>query len=395
MPKKIKFESFKYCFLIAAQTVNPLIPLGVGKPWREFLLSLRFDYKGDVVAVGWEAGIPGIMEFRLDEARFYLRGDSDTYAQRQRTAGMLETEDPIRRANYAHFIDVVMKVAEAAGYAEQARMGESSERLAAERAFHDEWAGGVDVSAIDVRSMNEACTAPEMRYITARLGDLRGKTLLDVGCGLGEASVYFALRGAEVTASDLSPGMLDATCRLASANGVTVNPHLAAAEDMQLPPDVQFDVIYAGNLLHHVDIDATLARLVPHLKPDGVLVTWDPLAYNPVINVYRAKATSVRTADEHPLKWSDIKLFRKYFGDVETRYFWLTTLAIFVIMAVLQRRDPNRERYWKSVVQESEKWRPLYMPLEGLDRVLLFALPPLRLLCWNVVVIARKPRIRR
>ncbi len=62
-------------------------------------------------------------------------------------------------------------------------------RKHAEEVFHDEWAASVDVTKINVRQMNEACTAPEMRCIRQTLGNLRGQTLLDVGCGLGEASV--------------------------------------------------------------------------------------------------------------------------------------------------------------------------------------------------------------
>ncbi|HAH31251.1 MAG TPA: SAM-dependent methyltransferase [Elusimicrobia bacterium] len=246
---------------------------------------------------------------------------------------------------------------------------------------------------IDVRAVNEACTAPEMRYITRRLGNIRGKRLLDVGCGLGEASVYFALLGADVTSCDLSRGMLDAAGRLAGTNGVKVTTHLAAAEDMRLPPEARFDIIYAGNLLHHVDIDRTLSRIKPHLAPGGVMVTWDPLAYNPVINIYRAIATDVRTPDEHPLGVGDLRLFRKHFATVETRYFWLTTLLIFLIMVLAQRRNPNKERFWKVVVREERKWRRLYQPLEKLDRVLLVIFPPLRLLCWNAVVACSIPLI--
>ena len=54
-------------------------------------------------------------------------------------------------------------------------------RKHAEEVFHDEWAAGVDVTKINVRRMNEACTAPEMRCIRSTLGDLKGRTLLDVG----------------------------------------------------------------------------------------------------------------------------------------------------------------------------------------------------------------------
>ena len=123
------------------------------------------------------------------------------------------------------------------------------------------------------------------------------------------------------------------------------------------------------------------------LKP-GILVTWDPLHYNPVINNYRKKATDVRTPDEHPLKWADLKLF-KHFSQVERRYFWLSSLLIFVFMAIVQRRDPNKERYWKSVINESRSWAPIYIPLAIFDRILLSLIPPLRLLCWNVVTFSR------
>jgi hypothetical protein len=58
-------------------------------------------------------------------------------------------------------------------------------------------------------------------------------------------------------------------------------------------------------------------------------------------------------------------------------------------MAVAQRRNPSKERYWKVVIEESEKWAWLYNPLERLDKILLKIFPPLRLLCWNIVVISK------
>lgn len=390
MPKKIKFESFKYRFLIAAQDRGRLSADMEQPLWEDFVRSLEFSYEKGTANISWKVARPGALSVPLDEPRFYLRGDNEQHIARQRETGLMSTEDPIKLKNDAYFKEIVTRVAQSAGYQDSTKNKTTDdERLVKERAFHDAWAGSEDIKNIDVRTANAACTAPEMRYITRRLGDVRGKRLLDVGCGLGEASVYFALLGANVTSSDLSQGMLDVTCRLAQANGVSVTPHVAAAEDMQLLPEAQFDIIYAGNLLHHVDIEQTLTRIKPHLANGGVVVTWDPLAYNPVINVYRAMATNVRTPDEHPLKWTDIQLFRKHFGKVETQYFWLTTLIIFLIMALVQRRNPNKERFWKVVVQEGEKWRWLYLPLERLDRILLKVFPPLRLLCWNVVIVCK------
>jgi len=390
MAKKIKFESFKYRFLIASQGASYQPGSAKHPKWNDFVRGIEFNYEKGVVGIAWGFPNPGRMTVPLDEPRFYFRGDSEKDIARQREAGLMDVEDPIKLKNDIYFKEIVMRVAESAGYKKTNKdQTVHDERIQNEREFHDAWADSEDVEKIDVRASNEACTAPEMRYITHRLGNIKGKRLLDVGCGLGEASVYFAILGADVTSSDLSQGMLDATTRLAQANGVSIKQHLASAEDMQLPPETKFDVIYTGNLLHHVDIEETIIRIKPHLAADGMFVSWDPLAYNPAINVYRSMAIDVRTPDEHPLKWSDIKIFHKHFKTVETRYFWLTTLIIFIIMALAQRRNPNKERFWKVVVQEGDKWDWLYRPLEKLDRLLLTIFPPLRLLCWNVVVVCK------
>ena len=390
MAKKLKFESFKYRFLIAAQDASYQSESASQPNWNDFVRGIDFNHEKGGVGIAWQFPNLGRIAAALDAPRFYLRGDSEIDVARQREAGLMNTEDPIKLKNDIYFREVVIRVAEAAGYNKKDNARSvHNERIQIEREFHDAWADSEDVEKINVRASNEVCTAPEMRFITQRLGNMKGKRLLDVGCGLGEASVYFAILGANVTSSDLSQGMLDATTRLAQANGVSVKQHVASAEDMQLSPDAKFDIIYAGNLLHHVDIEETITRIKPHLANGGVFVTWDPLAYNPAINVYRSMATDVRTPDEHPLKWGDIKLFHKHFRTVETRYFWFTTLIIFVLMALAQRRNPNKERFWKVVVQEGNKWGWLYRPLEKIDRLLLTIFPPLRLLCWNVVMVCK------
>ena len=96
--------------------------------------------------------------------------------------------------------------------------------------------------------------------------------------------------------------------------------------------------------------------------------------------------------DEHPLEYDDLRLFKKHFATVKFRYFWFFTLAIFICMMLLQFRNPNKERLWKSVVDESDRWAWLYKPLAFLDEIVLSVFPPLKLLCWNVVVIARNAK---
>ena len=198
-----------------------------------------------------------------------------------------------------------------------------------------------------------------------------------------------------MTATDISPGMCATAQKLAGLNGVNLRTHVSAVEDLGLPHDRQFDIIYTGNTLHHADIEAMMDQLLPHLKPGGVFVSWDPVAYNPVINLYRALATKVRTPDEHPLRLRDVRAIASRFEQAEVRWFWLTTLLVFIWMAVGQGRSPNKERYWKKVIDEADQWARIYRPLEAIDRKLFQWLPFLRPLSWNVAIVGRRPRPSR
>jgi 2-polyprenyl-3-methyl-5-hydroxy-6-metoxy-1,4-benzoquinol methylase len=403
MPKKILYESAVHQFLWAGQRLRQRLQAaepasaGILAAW---IASLTIENPGPgQVRIAWAGPVAGEHFIALRNARFYTRGDAEAHTKRQTEAGLTYTDDRVEAQNIAFFDGELRTMLGRAAVFPEPELTRhfagapptDAARKHAEEIFHDEWAASVDVRTINVRQMNEACTAPEMRCIRRALGDLSGRTLLDVGCGLGEAAVYFALLGAEVTATDISPGMCDAAGRLAAANGVTISTHVSAAEDLGLPADKKFDVIYTGNTLHHVDLAATMPRLLRHLKSDGMFVSWDPVAYNPVINLYRRRAMQVRTEDEHPLRLADIRAVRAHFRESRTRWFWLSTLLIFCAMAVVQRRDPNKERYWKKVVEEADQWAWLYRPLELLDKVLLL-LPFLRPLCWNVVIVGRGPK---
>ena len=403
MPKKILYESAVHQFLWAGRRLRE--QLAATRPADALRLSgwinaLVIENPGaGAVRVAWRAPTAGEHLIALKQAKFYTRGDAAPHAQKQTEAGLTFTDDRIMAQNLAFFDGELRTVLTRSGFFTEALppghaappAGADAARKHAEEIFHDEWAAGVDVTKINVRQMNEACTAPEMRYIRRTLGDLQGRTLLDVGCGLGEAAVYFALLGAEVTATDISPGMCDAAHRLASANNVKISTHVSAAEDLGLAAGMKFDIIYTGNTLHHVDLAATMPRLLKHLKPGGTFVSWDPVAYNPVINIYRRRAMQVRTEDEHPLRLADIRAVRSHFRASHIRWFWLSTLVIVCAMAVVQRRDPNQERYWKKVIEEPDRWAWLHRPLELFDGMLLL-IPFLRPLCWNIVIVGHGPK---
>lgn len=263
------------------------------------------------------------------------------------------------------------------------------EILRKEQVFHDRWAAAIDVEGIRVADYFEACTAPENRFILQQLGDVRGKYLLDLGCGAGENSVYFAQRGARCVAADYSPGMVEVALKLAESNQVQVEGRVINAMAIDLP-DNTFDIVYASNLLHHIpDPKLALAEMHRVLKPGGKACFWDPLKHNPVINVYRRIATKVRTEDETPLDIGLVNFIRSRFSHTEYDTFWIATLWIFLRFYLIEKVDPNQERYWKKIIIEHDRLQQDYRRLERVDR-LLKQLPLMKRFAWNLAVVATK-----
>lgn len=264
--------------------------------------------------------------------------------------------------------------------------------LRREEVFHDEWAMSENVDDIDVNALFESFVAFENKYILEQLGDLKGKKILDVGAGLGESSVYFALKGAEVYFNDISPKMGEFAEKLAQKHGVKLNYLIAPIEHLELHKDF-FDIIYCANLMHHVpkqDQEMWIKTMSESLKDNGILVTTDPLKYNPAINYYRTKAEEVRTIDEEPLGFDIIALYQRYFKNVQHKEFWLATLWLFISYYFIRRYNPNEIRYWKRIFKEKEEkigwW---FNPLKALDKILL-SIPGIKKLAWNIVIVARK-----
>ena len=263
------------------------------------------------------------------------------------------------------------------------------ELLKSEEDFHDHWAEQINLDEVLVDEFFEASTCPENRHIISQLPPLKGKRTLELGCGAGEASVYMAKQGADAVAGDLSEGMLEVALALAKRHQVSIETLKSSAHSIPVG-DERFDIVYAANLLHHVDVERTLKESHRVLKPDGIFVSWDPLAHNPVINVYRMMATKVRTKNEHPLTMKDLELFEKIFSKVEFKMTWFLSLWIFLKFFLVDRIHPNSERYWKRIVTRHKEIGPLYKRLERADTRLLKTLPFLRRYCWNVVVVAKK-----
>jgi SAM-dependent methyltransferase len=259
-----------------------------------------------------------------------------------------------------------------------------------ETEFHDRWAHDTGLDSIALFEAFEAPTAVENQFILDLLGALDGRRLLDVGAGLGESSVYFALKGARVTTTDISPAMVETALALGRKHGAEMEGFVTTAEGLNVEPD-SFDIVYLANVIHHVhDRAALYAQVLRALKPGGRFVSIDPVAYNPVINQYRRMATEVRTPDETPLTRADATLARSFFPDLQYRHFWILTLLLFIKYAIKDRVHPNQDRYWKRILRETNATLGWWKPLLRLDRMLT-RIPGLRWWAWNIVMYGSKP----
>ncbi len=82
----------------------------------------------------------------------------------------------------------------------------------------------------------------ERRLILDLLGDVRGRRVLDVGCGDGELAVELAKRGAHVAGIDAAPSMIDAAQQRAASAEADVDFRIAPAQEIPFPRE-QFDIV--------------------------------------------------------------------------------------------------------------------------------------------------------
>jgi len=194
-----------------------------------------------------------------------------------------------------------------------------STRLIAEREHHDRQAAErwETLTRDDLRFADAEFLDHEtwIRPAVAAMGPLRGRAVLDYGCGHGMAAVVFARAGADVTAFDLSPGYVAEAEARAKTNGVAVRFAVADAEELPFA-DNSFDAVWGNAILHHLDLRRAGAELQRVLKPGGVAVFCEPWGGNPLLRFARRRLPypgKDRTPDERPLVKADLVPLREFF----------------------------------------------------------------------------------
>jgi SAM-dependent methyltransferase len=242
-------------------------------------------------------------------------------------------------------------------------------RLASEQRFHDHQAAErarvlTHPAALRFRDDEWLDHETWVRPALARLGDVAGQRVLDLGCGHGMAAVVLARRGARVTAVDLSAGYLAEARRRCMANGVDVDLVQAPGESLPFTAD-RFDRIWGNAVLHHLDLRRAGRELRRVMAPGAVAVFCEPWGENPLLDLARhwlSYPGKGRTADERPLRQCDVRLLGQFFPDLQWEGYQLLGMARRVLRrgrlaaglqwcdARLLRRLPALQRYCRYVV---------------------------------------------
>jgi ubiquinone/menaquinone biosynthesis C-methylase UbiE len=109
-----------------------------------------------------------------------------------------------------------------------------------------------------------------MERIEREAALLRGKHLLEIGCGMGYDSLEFLKRGVCVTATDLTPNAVELTRRHFEHEGVQAE-EVRTANALSLPfADNTFDAVWANGVLHATgDTARAIQEARRVLKPGG------------------------------------------------------------------------------------------------------------------------------
>jgi SAM-dependent methyltransferase len=128
--------------------------------------------------------------------------------------------------------------------------------------------------------------------------EIRGKLVLDVGCGTGRFAEVASRWGARVVGIDLSSAAEVAARNLANRKSVTI----FQADIFALPfaPE-SFDFIYSIGVLHHTPDCAQAFKVLPSfLKPGGSIAIW---LYSGYHNWYRFSDLYRKVTHRLPARW--------------------------------------------------------------------------------------------
>ena len=173
-------------------------------------------------------------------------------------------------------------------------------------------------------------TAYHLEYSYSLLGDVRGKSVLDYGCGAGENSLLLAARGACVTGIDISPDLVEVARRRLEINHLSAELRVVSGYETGLP-DSSMDVIFCIGILHHLNLEQARREVLRVVKPGGFIIVQEPVRDSRAYAFVRSLIPYVGdeiSKFERPLKKEEIEAFSEGLQCEVKRRFNLPIVAL-------------------------------------------------------------------
>ena len=159
--------------------------------------------------------------------------------------------------------------------------------------------------------------------------ETNNKNILDFGCGTGNFAEKVAnFNPKKIVAVDISEEAIKKAKDKSKITLEKIEYRVENCENLKLNSNC-FDLAYGSGILHHLDLYKSLSELKRVLKKDGKIIFIEPMATNPIINLYRLLTPKARSKDEHPFKNRDILFIKNFFKNVEIKYYGFLTLIFF------------------------------------------------------------------
>ena len=153
------------------------------------------------------------------------------------------------------------------------------------------WNGEIGAAWAENQVRMDALLEPLTQPLLATLGDVRGRRVLDVGCGCGGTTLALAKAGANATGVDVSTPMLELARRRAAVARLDANFVLADASSHRF--ERRFDALFSRfGVMFFADPVAAFANLRRALETRGAVayLCWQEVRANPWIAIPLAAA---------------------------------------------------------------------------------------------------------